>query len=337
MKKLLKFNQEVYLLEDGLLKKLGEAEDMVCVSENVYSVGHDVYLKDGNKFELIAQDVVSDTINFHASVEIGPWAQFFTNAKCAVPSDKVNPNLWSAYLKFLKQRTDGQADGAVVIAPRLMNGCYNKVPQLFFYDKGFLENFNDKLNSDGLGNLAELDAKSVLFLGRSAFVYKGFVYTKSGTRQYYHDDNMQMKVRRDCWTKVHNALILSAKEYLLFYCGNYRIFALEQEGDKTIINSLGEIRETIKTEVGELFVVSDCANKMFKLYYLGDKLELLATYEIEGNCTVDTKTGNVSVHRSYLKLDDNGQPVTREDGEYVFINEDIECIFENGHYKKSVR
>ena len=57
MHKLLKFDKEIYLLKDGMLKSLGIAENVTYITKDICHVGNDLFKKDGNKFDLVIENV----------------------------------------------------------------------------------------------------------------------------------------------------------------------------------------------------------------------------------------------------------------------------------------
>ena len=339
MHKLLKFDKEIYLLKDGMLKSLGTAENVTYITKDICHAQNDLFKKDGNKFDLVIENVTPYRIYSHARANMPAWIHVLASCRCAVDKKQVNHALWDKYCELVRQRSENNTEEAVVVIPTYQRQSEDNKPRLLFSEKGFAPDFGAKLYPTGRASLKDFSLEGVVFLGYNCMVYKGQVYTCSDTeRNCYNYPFMSSKVERNCWTKVDNALIMSAKDYMIFYAGEKSIFALEQEGNQTMFNALGYIHQIFKTDVSDLVIVTNWQkDNLFELYHLGEKLELLARFEILGDCKIDKKTGYVSIHRSYVKLDDSGNPVLKKDGECIFIKEDIECVFKNGRYERTVR
>ncbi len=331
MKKLLNFNQEIFLLEDGVITSLGKADNMKLISQDLYAVGDEVFKINGNQIEVVAKDVNYERVYFHATArKHETLLQSFSSMRYAVPLNEVNPLLLAKHTELLEKRTYGQADGAIVLTSRS-----GKNIQLFLPKKGLLKNLN--FDAEGKVNVDDLDDNSVIFLNSywpSAFIYKGYAYTNLNTFRYWRDSNNKEQITNDCWTKVHKPLLMSAKEYMLFYAG-VSIFALEQDGNITKLHFLGVINRVIKTENGDLVEFSDHKNTgNYELCHLGEKLEFIASRDSTSEYTIDEKTGKVSVHKRHYKYDEEGNPILKEYGEHDYIREDYDLVFENGYYKR---
>ena len=272
--------QTTYSFESSKLKELRKTSTPCCVRGNIFQLDQNVYAQENNKFSLIAKGGQAYKIDYWPRPSYPTVMEIFATAKSNVQQKDVNPALYRSYLTMsgpdFRHAHKRLVDGAVAIIPKDMSDT-----KLFVSELGFLPDFGPKLYAEGVCPLSMLHRECIVSFNAETFLYRGFVFALN---------------KQNTFAMAHAGPLMTAKEYMLFWCGGQSVFALEQREQGTVITALGSVEQYIQTNVTDFVLIrEEKRNGKLVLYHLGSKLEFITACEFGKHYIINPRSGSITV------------------------------------------
>ncbi len=333
MPKLLLQGKTIFLFSGGHLKRLGDAVELKNVQSDIFQIEDNVYLKKGEKLECIATNAIAWPVRSSWGMPPNINVKKIRASRSAVSFAQIDPALYDKFWKFCDFKTQKNpiaADNAVVIVPKELTLPYtfdhfliDKPLKLFLSDKGFIADQGVEVFKKKQLFLENLQTDHVVFLSNKAFIYHGRVYVQD----------------KSCFVPIHENPVLYAKNYLIFWAGGARFFALKQTNGEIEFLALDCVVDIVRTAVSDLLIVHEentSFNNKYAIYNLGKTFELVTTFSAWPCYDIDKVTGCIFIRDYYLKEDANGKLIIDKDGETTQIQENKTSIFVKDHYETKV-
>ncbi|MBP5615159.1 MAG: hypothetical protein J6X42_01215 [Alphaproteobacteria bacterium] len=253
----------LYALEGNALVDLGNVEQLVHIKDDIYQAGNSTLLIKDKQVSVLSADALPRPIVREIQPQIPEWIKRFADtvsvAKTSGPLNSSSGLLYDKYMALVAEFSYKEFENLVKNAIVLLT---DKKAQLLIK------------NEDGVYR-EEPNIINLRFYDEPAFIYHGGVYVKDGAKN-----------AKSGYVRIEPRLLFAAANYMIFWCGDNKLFAIRSAGDVINIEALGHFDNFVPTKVSLVLKLQDEVG-CDVLYNLGNDLQEICCSSDDTRCTIE--------------------------------------------------